>query len=100
MPRHRVQPRIPVSTYRLQFSSQVTFRDAVRIIPYLSALGISDLYSSPYLVARRGSGHGYDIVSHAELNPEVGTEDEYWSMVRELSRQEMGQLLDIVPNHM
>ncbi|MGW8273012.1 MAG: alpha-amylase family glycosyl hydrolase, partial [Thermodesulfovibrionales bacterium] len=97
---HRDQPRIPVSTYRLQFSGQFTFRQACQIIPYLDVLGISDIYSSPYLMARSGSAHGYDIVSHAELNPEVGTEDEYREMIRELSRRGMGQLLDIVPNHM
>jgi (1->4)-alpha-D-glucan 1-alpha-D-glucosylmutase len=96
----RPLPRIPCSTYRLQFNSQFTFRDATSIIGYLNDLGITDIYASPYFKAKRGSLHGYDIVDHNTLNPEIGTEDEYNAMVAELHRQGMGQILDIVPNHM
>ncbi|RJQ23960.1 MAG: malto-oligosyltrehalose synthase [Nitrospiraceae bacterium] len=92
--------RIPVSTYRLQFNGIFTFAEAKRIVPYLSDLGISDIYASPYFRAKEGSLHGYDIVNHNELNPEVGTEEEYDELVRELGRHGMGQVLDIVPNHM
>lgn len=94
------QARIPVSTYRLQFNLHFRFSDATRIIPYLRTLGISDIYASPYFKARAGSLHGYDIVDYNTLNPEVGTEDEYNEMVHELWKQGMGQMLDIVPNHM
>jgi (1->4)-alpha-D-glucan 1-alpha-D-glucosylmutase len=94
------KPRIPDSTYRLQFNSSFTFSDAAGIIPYLSDLGISDIYASPYLKAKKGSLHGYDIVDHNSLNPEIGTEQEYNAMVEELRRRGMGQILDIVPNHM
>ena len=95
-----VKPRIPVATYRLQFNRNFKFADAKRIISYLNDLGITDIYSSPYLKAREGSLHGYDIVDHHSLNPEVGSEDEYDGMVEELRRHGMGQILDIVPNHM
>ncbi|MFA5353559.1 MAG: alpha-amylase family glycosyl hydrolase, partial [Thermodesulfovibrionales bacterium] len=93
-------PRIPGATYRIQFNSGFRFTDAQRIIPYLSALGITDLYSSPYFTAKAGSLHGYDIVDHNTINPEIGTEEEYDEMVRKLREHGMGQLLDIVPNHM
>lgn len=92
--------RIPVSTYRLQFNFHFRFPDAKRIIPYLNDLGISDIYASPYFKAREGSLHGYDIVDHNTFNPEIGTEDEYNEMVYELWKYGMGQMLDIVPNHM
>lgn len=92
--------RIPVATYRLQFNVDFRFTDARGIVPYLQELGISDLYASPYLKARKGSRHGYDIVNPNALNPEVGTEEEYDGLVKELDSHSMGQVLDIVPNHM
>jgi (1->4)-alpha-D-glucan 1-alpha-D-glucosylmutase len=95
-----LKARIPVSTYRLQFNVHFRFLDAKRIIPYLNDLGISDIYASPYFKAREGSLHGYDIVDHNTFNPEIGTEDEYNEMVYELWKYGMGQMLDIVPNHM
>jgi len=92
--------RIPTATYRLQFNHQFRFSDAKKIIPYLNELGISDIYASPYFKAKEGSLHGYDIVDHNKLNPEIGTEEEYNELTDELQRYGMGQILDIVPNHM
>ncbi len=94
------QPRIPISTYRLQFNHSFTFSDARQVIPYLHTLGISDCYASPYLKATPGSTHGYDVVDPTQLNPEVGSEADYHQMVEELHRFGMGQILDVVPNHM
>lgn len=91
---------IPTATYRLQFNRNFTFRDAAAILPYLSALGVSHCYASPYLRARPGSLHGYDIIDHNSLNPEIGTPEDYEYFVAELHRHGMGQILDIVPNHM
>jgi (1->4)-alpha-D-glucan 1-alpha-D-glucosylmutase len=92
--------RIPIATYRLQLNRDFTFRDAAAIVPYLSDLGISHCYVSPYLRARPGSLHGYDIIDHNTLNPEIGTPEDYEQFVAELHRHGMGQILDIVPNHM
>ncbi|MEC4675752.1 MAG: malto-oligosyltrehalose synthase [Nitrospirota bacterium] len=93
-------PRIPLSTYRLQFNYRFRFPDAREIINYLHDLGISDIYASPYFRAKGGSLHGYDIVDHGELNPEIVTGDEYNELSDELRKYGMGQILDIVPNHM
>jgi (1->4)-alpha-D-glucan 1-alpha-D-glucosylmutase len=95
-----VPAHVPVSTYRFQFNLNFGFADAHALIPYLDALGISDLYASPYLQARAGSLHGYDISNHNRLNPEIGSEEEHERLTRELRRRGMGHLLDIVPNHM
>ncbi len=95
-----MQPRIPCATYRLQFNNQFRFADATRIIGYLHDLGITDIYASPYFKAKKGSLHGYDIVDPNVLNPEIGTEEDYAVMAAELRRHGMGQVLDIVPNHM
>lgn len=93
-------PRIPNSTYRLQFNKNFRFKDAKNIVRYLHTLGITDIYASPYLTAKKGSIHGYDIVDHTKLNSELGTENEYYEFVNELKKHDMGQILDIVPNHM
>ena len=92
--------RVPRATYRLQFNAGFTFDDARRIAPYLAELGISDIYASPILRARKGSAHGYDVVDATALNPELGSEDDFTALHDELQRLGMGLLLDIVPNHM
>ncbi|HLG74055.1 MAG TPA: malto-oligosyltrehalose synthase [Chloroflexota bacterium] len=94
------RPRIPAATYRLQFHAGFTFRDARRLVPYLHDLGVTDVYASPYLKARAGSAHGYDVANPNALNPEIGTEDDYRALVEELASHGMGQVLDTVPNHM
>src|SRR5438128_1753202 len=93
-------PRIPTATYRLQFHAGFTFHDACQLVPYLHELGVSDVYASPYLKARTGSAHGYDVANPNSLNPEIGTEEDYRAFVDELARHGMGQVLDTVPNHM
>jgi (1->4)-alpha-D-glucan 1-alpha-D-glucosylmutase len=92
--------RVPLSTYRLQFNGGFTFRDARAIVEYLHALGVTDAYASSYLQAVPGSPHGYDIVDPTRLNPDIGTEDEYWAWVDSMRSRGMGHVLDIVPNHM
>ncbi|HEY7528532.1 MAG TPA: alpha-amylase family glycosyl hydrolase, partial [Candidatus Deferrimicrobiaceae bacterium] len=92
--------RIPIATYRLQFNRRFRFEDARELIPYLDALGVTDLYASPLFQARRGSTHGYDLTDPTRLNPDLGSEEEFEALVRELKAGEMGLLLDIVPNHM
>lgn len=93
-------PRIPVSTYRLQFNNELRFNDARELVPYLHELGITDIYASPLLQARRGSMHGYDVADPSHLNPELGSDEEFDALVHELQQHGMGLLLDIVPNHM
>jgi len=91
---------IPIATYRLQFNSSFTFDRAAELVPYLHALGISHCYASPYLKARKGSPHGYDIVDHNRLNPEIGGEESFRKFVDVLHAQGMSQIFDLVPNHM
>ncbi|MDB5941526.1 MAG: maltooligosyl trehalose synthase [Ramlibacter sp.] len=91
---------VPLATYRVQFHAGCRFDDVTAAVPYLAALGISHLYSSPYLKARPGSTHGYDIVDHNALNPEVGSDEDHERMCLALRRHGMGQILDVVPNHM
>ncbi|MEO7741544.1 MAG: malto-oligosyltrehalose synthase [Usitatibacter sp.] len=92
--------RIPRATYRLQLHGEFTFRDATRLVPYLARLGVSHIYCSPYLRARPGSKHGYDIVDHDQINPEIGTREDLDRFVTEMKRHGLEQVMDIVPNHM
>lgn len=91
--------RVPRATYRLQFNRDFTFGDAARIVPYLARLGVSHVYCSPVLRARAGSRHCYDIIAHDEINPELGGREGFERFSAALRDHGMGQLLDMVPNH-
>jgi (1->4)-alpha-D-glucan 1-alpha-D-glucosylmutase len=75
------------------------FRSADEIVPYLERLGVSHCYFSPYLKTRPGSEHGYDVTDHSKLNPELGEPADYDRLCEHLASRGMGQVLDIVPNH-
>ena len=92
--------RWPEATYRLQFHAGFTFQDASRLTAYLRELGVTHVYASPYLKARPGSTHGYNITDHSSLNPEVGSEEDFQALVRSLREHGLGQIIDVVPNHM
>src|SRR5579884_3794983 len=94
------KPRIACATYRLQFNKNFTFSQAAAIAGYLHELGITDCYASPILMARPGSIHGYDVIDHTRLNPELGTEDDFLRFSSELKERGMGLIADVVPNHM
>ena len=88
------------ATARLQFHKDFTMDMAAALVPYYASLGISHFYASPLLKSRPGSTHGYDIVDHNQIDPELGGEDALRRLVAELRRHDMGLVLDIVPNHM
>ena len=90
----------PRATYRLQLRAGFGFNEAAAIAPYLARLGVSHVYLSPIFKARPGSPHGYDITDHARLNPELGSEAEYSSMIDALRRESLNAIFDFVPNHM
>ena len=92
--------RTPGSTYRLQLHKGFTFDDAGAIAEYLKALGVTHVYSSPYLQAAPGSTHGYDVVDHRKVNEELGGAEGHERFCKTLSDNGLGQVLDVVPNHM
>lgn len=95
-----VVARIPRATYRLQLHGDFDFAAATALVPYLARLGVSHVYCSPYLRARPGSRHGYDIIDHGSLNPEIGDANDFGRFVAALKAHGMGQIVDVVPNHM
>jgi len=92
--------QVPTATYRLQLHSGFTFEDAAGIADYLAALGVSHLYASPYLQAAKGSTHGYDVVNPGRVNKELGGEKGHQRLCSALQTWNLGQILDVVPNHM
>src|SRR5690606_36463291 len=92
--------KLPVATYRVQFSRNLRLDDAIPLVLYLRSLGISHLYASPFLRATSGSPHGYDVVAHDEIDPALGGEEALRGLVAALHEHGMGLILDFVPNHM
>jgi (1->4)-alpha-D-glucan 1-alpha-D-glucosylmutase len=90
----------PASTYRIQLNGRFTFDDARQIVDYLADLGIGACYTSPILKSRPGSLHGYDVIDHGVLNPEIGSLEKLRGFAERLKDFGMGWILDIVPNHM
>ena len=91
--------RWPESTYRLQFHKGFGFRDAAQVTPYLARLGVTHCYASPYLKAKPGSTHGYDVIDHCALNPELGTQGDFEAWLAVMDEHGMSHILDTVPNH-
>jgi (1->4)-alpha-D-glucan 1-alpha-D-glucosylmutase len=98
VPRGRPR-RVPSATCRLQLNRELDFDRARSLVPYLEALGMSDVYASPVFRARPGSLHGYDVVDHAEVSPELGGEEGLRALATSLAERGMGLVLDLVPNH-
>jgi len=91
---------VPCSTYRLQLNLRFTFAQAAGVVAYLHDLGITDCYTSPFLMAHPGSMHGYDVTDHTRFNPEIGSEEQFTVFAQGLQRLNMGLIVDVVPNHM
>jgi (1->4)-alpha-D-glucan 1-alpha-D-glucosylmutase len=90
---------VPRATYRLQLTEEQGFKAVAALAPYLAKLGVSHCYLSPYLKTRPHSTHGYDVIDHSRLNPELGDDADYDQLCRTLDDHGLRQLLDIVPNH-
>jgi (1->4)-alpha-D-glucan 1-alpha-D-glucosylmutase len=91
---------VPCSTYRLQLNLRFTFIQAAAVVAYLHDLGITDCYTSPFLMAHPGSMHGYDVTDHTRFNPEIGSEEQFAEFAERLKQRGMGLVVDVVPNHM
>ncbi len=99
-PTRLLQARVPRATYRLQLHKDFGFEAATAVLPYLKRLGISHVYCSPIWRARPGSLHGYDVVAHHEINPELGGDEGFERFAQAVRQHDLGLLLDMVPNHM
>ena len=93
-------PVAPRATYRLQLRPGFGFDHAAALCDYLAELGVSHAYFSPYLKAAPGSTHGYDVIDYGRVNDELGGEDGHARLAAALRAHGLGQVIDVVPNHM
>jgi (1->4)-alpha-D-glucan 1-alpha-D-glucosylmutase len=91
---------VPTSTYRLQLHAGFPFAAAADTVEYLASLGVGACYTSPYFTATKGSTHGYDVVDHNSINPELGGAEAHAAFIARLSTLALGHIVDVVPNHM
>ncbi|WP_102960186.1 malto-oligosyltrehalose synthase [Mangrovicella endophytica] len=89
-----------VATYRLQFRQGMTFETAQELAPYLKRFGVSHLYASPVFPASQGSTHGYDVTDYNSFDELLGGQAGFTAMSDALAGQDLGLMLDFVPNHM
>jgi (1->4)-alpha-D-glucan 1-alpha-D-glucosylmutase len=92
--------RIPASTYRIQFNPSFGFNNARKTLRYLADLGVSHIYASPIFRAKSGSEHGYDLVDPNQINPELGSWDDFERLLDEARNNGLSWIQDFVPNHM
>ena len=92
--------RIPRATYRVQLGPELRFDDAAALVDYLTALGVSDVYISPFFETASAGSHGYDVSDHNRLREELGGEPGFARFAAALRARDMGLLIDVVPNHM
>jgi malto-oligosyltrehalose synthase/4-alpha-glucanotransferase len=90
----------PISTYRIQFNKEFTFKQFLDLIDYFSMLGVKTIYASPVFSSATGSMHGYDTINPNLFSPEIGKQEEFDEIVKKLKSLNIGWLQDIVPNHM
>ncbi|WP_373321763.1 malto-oligosyltrehalose synthase [Micromonospora okii] len=90
---------MPRATYRVQVRPGFDLDTTAGLADYLADLGVTHLYSAPLLTASPGSQHGYDVVDHRAVNPELGGEAARVRLVRALRAAGLGLVVDIVPNH-
>ncbi|SOD63887.1 maltooligosyl trehalose synthase [Streptomyces zhaozhouensis] len=91
---------VPTSTYRLQLGPDFPFAAAERLVPHVASLGASHLHLSPVLDAVPGSGHGYDVIDHGRVRPELGGEEGLRRLAATARAHGLGLVADVVPNHM
>ena len=90
---------VPLATSRLQLTADFDFDKAAAVVPFLLVLGFSFFYTSPVMMARKGSTYGYDTVDHSQFNPELGGEAGFTRLSDALEAHDIGLVIDFVPNH-
>jgi alpha-glucosidase len=73
-------------------------RGIISRVPYLRALGVDAVWLSPFYPSALADG-GYDVADYRNVDPRIGTLDEFDEMVRELHAAGIRVVVDIVPNH-
>jgi len=73
------------------------FKGILRRIPHLVELGINAIYMTPISLSH--SSHRYDTIDYMQIDPRLGTDEEFAELVQELHRNGIKIVLDAVFNH-
>ena len=67
-------------------------------VPYLKSLGVDAVWLSPFYPSALADG-GYDVDDYRDVDPRLGTLDDFDAMVAALHGAGIKVIVDIVPNH-
>ncbi|WP_432513392.1 glycoside hydrolase family 13 protein [Kineococcus sp. SYSU DK001] len=67
-------------------------------VPYLRRLGVDAVWLSPFYPSALADG-GYDVDDHRDVDPRIGTLDQFDELVAALHGAGIKLIVDIVPNH-
>lgn len=65
---------------------------------HLTTLGIDAVWLSPFYPSELADG-GYDVIDYCDVDPRIGTLEDFDALVQELHTRGIRILIDIVPNH-
>src|SRR5699024_1694824 len=67
-------------------------------LDHIAALGVDGVWLSPFYPSPWADG-GYDVADFREVDPVLGTLDDFDAMVRKAHKRRLKVMIDIVPNH-
>ncbi|WP_225076513.1 glycoside hydrolase family 13 protein [Streptomyces sp. CoT10] len=67
-------------------------------LPHLAALGVDAVWLSPFYPSELADG-GYDVADHRDVDPRLGTLDDFAALTAEAHRLGLKVIADLVPNH-
>ncbi|MEL0260762.1 MAG: glycoside hydrolase family 13 protein, partial [Aquiluna sp.] len=73
-------------------------RGIISRIDYLASLGIDAIWLSPFYPSELADG-GYDVADYMDIDPRIGTLEQFDELVEKLHGHGIRVFVDIVPNH-
>ncbi|MFE5211244.1 glycoside hydrolase family 13 protein [Streptomyces sp. NPDC056600] len=73
-------------------------RGVTRRLAHLATLGVDAVWLSPFYPSELADG-GYDVADHRDVDPRLGTLEDFTLMVAEAHRLGLKVIVDLVPNH-
>ena len=67
-------------------------------VDYLASLGIDAVWLSPFYPSELADG-GYDVADYRDVDPRIGTLEEFDQLIEKLHNRNIRIFVDIVPNH-
>jgi len=67
-------------------------------LPYLAELGVDAIWLTPFYPSPLADG-GYDVSDYRDVDPRLGTLEDFGALVEAAAEQHIRVLVDLVPNH-